>query len=158
MMKYFVYTVLGIVAAAIIAGFFIVGSPRKERLRRFDEQRVNDLQYLQSQIIQYWQSKEKLPEGLDVLRDDLRGVTVPRDPQTGESYGYEIRGDLTFALCADFSRLSLGREVEKPIPIPAYPGESYYGIRGSKSWEHDAGYHCFERTIDTDFFKPLRKE
>lgn len=164
-MKYFVYTIIGIVTTAIVAGFFIIGSPQEERLRRFDEQRINDLQYLQSQIVFYWQNKKKLPENLEILRDDLRGVTVPSDPQTGESYGYEIRGPLTFALCATFSRPSLGRKVDtaekstsyresKPIRATPSPPEPYYGIRGSTSWEYNAGRTCFERNIDTDFFKP----
>lgn len=166
--RYFIYTIIGIVTAAIVVGFFIVGSPQEERLRRFDEQRISDLQYLQSQIIQYWQSKEGLPENLEILRDDLRGVTVPIDPQTGEGYGYEVRGPLTFSLCANFARPvrnsvsngarpSLGREIAKPVPMPIYRPEPY-GVQGGESWEHDAGYTCFERTIDVDFFKPRKEE
>src|SRR3989344_4396636 len=41
--------VLGIVA--IIAGFFIVGTPQQARIYRFDTQKVNDLQNIQSQIV-----------------------------------------------------------------------------------------------------------
>src|SRR6185295_1419021 len=50
-----------IVLAMIIIGFIAVGSPAKQRALRFDSQRVSDLSNIQSQIIYYWQQKEKLP-------------------------------------------------------------------------------------------------
>jgi len=155
-MKYFVYIIISIVAASIVAGFFIIGSPQEERLRRFDEQRVGDLQFLQSYIVQYWQNKGKLPENLKVLHDDLRGVIIPLDPESRKEYIYEVRGSLTFALCAEFSRPSLGRETLKSAPAPAYPVGPYGGIGGGESWEHGEGRVCFERTIDPDFFKPIK--
>ncbi len=154
--RYFVYVVITAVAASVIAGFFIVGSPQEERFRRFDAQRIQDLQYLQSQIVQYWQGKGRLPEELSLLRDDLRGVTLPVDPKTGESYVYEVRGALAFSLCASFARPSLGSETGKSFPVPAYPAEPYLGIRGGDTWEHGTGDICFERIIDPDFFKQVK--
>lgn len=145
------------VAAAIIAGFFIVGSPQEERLRRFDAQRIQDLQFLQSEIVFYWQNKNTLPGNLEVLRNDIRGISIPRDPQTGESYGYEVRGPLTFALCANFARPLGGFTSDAARPKPLSPKPSF-DIRGDGVWEHEAGYTCFERMIDTDFFKPRKEE
>lgn len=152
-MKYFVYTVIGIVVAAIIAGFFIVGSPKEERLRRFDERRVQDLQFLQSEIINYWLTKSRLPENVFALRDDIRGVAIPRDPQTGDEYRYEVKGSLTFSLCASFARPSVA---PPGVPKPVRPIEpSYFG---EENWQHGAGFICFERTIDPERYRPREPE
>lgn len=149
-MKYFVYVVIAIVAASIVAGFFIVGSPREERLRRFDEQRVQDLQFLQSEILNFWQAKGKLPDSLADIRDDIRGISIPKDPQTNSDYGYTSKGPETFELCAIFIRPSIGSS-EMNAPKPAMPrGEPFLG---GQNWEHGESKMCFERTIDKDFYK-----
>ena len=154
-MKYFVYTIILIVAAAVIAGFFIVGSPRGERLRRFDDLRVQNLQFLQSEVINYWQNKERLPDNLDALRDDIRGISIPVDPRTGEVYGYEIKGPLSFSLCANFSLPGRYNEVGDPKLMRQPMGVAPYGRPGS--WEHDTGRVCFDRTIDKDIYKPIKQ-
>ncbi|MDP3994071.1 MAG: hypothetical protein U1C57_00945 [Candidatus Doudnabacteria bacterium] len=157
-MKFFVYTIIAVVAAAVIAGFFVVGSPQEERLRRFDEMRVQNLQFIQSEIIYFWQNKNHLPASLDDLRDDIRGISIPRDPQTGESYGYQTKGSANFELCANFARA--GRFENAPASgiqksVPAGIG---YSPGGYGNWQHDAGRVCFERTIDRDIYPPIRKE
>jgi len=148
--KYFTYFIIAIVAAAIIAGFFIVGSPLEGRVRRFDERRVSDLQFLQEEIKNYWMNKQKLPENLSLLRDDIRGVSIPKDPETGTEYEYNILGETKFALCASFSRPTetYGAPTQKLVPA-----EPYVGI---ENWEHKEGRVCFERTIDPDIYKPRK--
>lgn len=155
-MKYFIYTVIGTVAAAIIAGFFVVGSPREERLRRFDDQRVQDLQMLQSYIGEFYRAKSKLPQGLAELNDRFRGIIVPKDPETGSGYEYEIKGLLTFELCATFNRPGL--EDSSFLPKEALrTAVTRPGPFGDTTWEHPAGRFCFERTIDKDFFAPEKR-
>lgn len=146
-MKYFIYIVIGIVAAAIIGGFFIVGSPQAERARRFDEQRIQSLQFIQNYIGEFYRAKQRLPQSLTELNDEFRGVIVPPDPETGSEFGYEARGPLVFALCADFNQPSLGQTDNVPKPLSTGPF-------GPEIWEHGAGRVCFERTIDQDFFPP----
>ncbi len=147
-MKYFVILISLIIASAVIAGFFIVGSPQEQRLLKFDERRVQDLQLIQSELINYWANKEKLPNSLTDLRDDLRGFSMPKDPQTNDEYGYEVRGELNFALCATFSNSS----PEISAPKPAYPEPIY-----QESWQHQAGHACFERKIDPEIYGKPRK-
>ena len=156
-MKYFVYTIVGVVAVVIVAGFFVVGSPKEERMRRFDEQRVQHLQQLQWNIIEYWQSKGKLPVQLADLNDPTRGVIVPTDPETGESYGYEIKKSEAFALCATFQTETVSENLSPRMakPIPAIP-EFSDGISGGDVWTHGPGRVCFDRTIDKDFFVPRK--
>lgn len=152
--RYFAYAVMGIVAASIAAGFFVIGSPQEERFRRLDERRVSDLQFLQSEILNYWINKSRLPEDLSKLKDDIRGVVIPRDPETAENYEYNVKGSEMFELCAAFSRPSRSRETLRE-PKPAIPYEGPY--IGGENWEHDQGRICFARTIDKEIYKPRLK-
>ncbi len=148
------YAAIAIVAASIIGGFFIVGSPKEERAYRFDEERVSDLQMIQSEIVYFWQSKQKLPQELSELNDSVRGFRVPMDPENSSDYIYRKTGSLSFELCANFARASrneLARAAaEKPVPI----GRSY---EISGYWDHEVGEKCFQRTIDPQLFPPLNK-
>ncbi|HYE59629.1 MAG TPA: hypothetical protein VEA18_00390 [Candidatus Kapabacteria bacterium] len=157
-MKYFISFVILVVVSVIIGSLFFIGSPKEERMRRFDETRVQDLSNLQWQIVEYWQAKKKLPAELSVLNDPLRNIIVPTDPETQVAYGYEPKGDLTFALCATFAT---AQDTKNPStmarPVSYAP---YGGILDGDNWQHGTGYVCFERTIDPDFFKqpsPLLK-
>src|SRR3989344_5719035 len=64
-----------LVGIALVAGFFIGGSPAHLRQLRFDEQRLQDLQVIQSQIIYHWQQTSQLPSALDQLNDSITGFT-----------------------------------------------------------------------------------
>lgn len=147
-MKIFIYSIIGIVALSVVAGFFFVGSPLDERTRRIDERRISDLQLIQNEIIGYWMNKEKLPEDLSLLRDDIRGISIPADPETGAPYEYKILGDMKFSLCATFKLPSREYGEISAKPIPAEP----YG--GAENWQHGEGRVCFERTIDPDIYRP----
>lgn len=141
------------VLASVVGGFFIVGSPADQRLYRIDQQRVGDLQSIQWQIVNFWQQKEKLPATLAELEDPISGFVVPRDPETEKTYGYTVKGGLTFEVCAAFSAKSIGtgRGVEaEPAQIAPV------GIDGG-NWSHGVGSTCFSRTIDPDRFPPMRK-
>lgn len=151
-MKLFIYAVIGFVAIAVIAGFFVVGSPNEERLRRFDERRLGDLQSLQWEVINYWQKKDALPAALADLNDNVRGYVIPQDPQDGSAYGYRATGDLSFSLCATFDREATSDVapygIDGPMPIPQYKA----GYT-SAYWSHAAGYACFDRTIDPELYR-----
>ncbi|TSC52182.1 MAG: hypothetical protein LiPW41_393 [Parcubacteria group bacterium LiPW_41] len=134
-----------IILISIVIGFMFAGSPMKERTRKLDEQRISHLSTLQMNIVEYWQNKGKLPENLSVLRDDLRNISIPQDPETRTEYGYGIKGEDTFILCAVFGG---DKEKENGVSYDDY----YFGIRGDHSWNYKAGKSCFERTIDADFF------
>ena len=163
-------SILGIIliVGAIIWAFLIIGSPAQQRLLRLDQQRIQDLQNIQSQIIYYWQQKEKLPAQLSDLANPLSGYSVPIDPESekGQNYEYAVKGPLTFQLCATFD-LPLPKgwmeysSPGRPIPMgePAsnvsYP---YPGPGGTnESWYHSAGHACFERTIYKDLYPPNPK-
>lgn len=145
-----------IVLVAVVSGFFIIGTPVDQRLLRFDQEKVNDLQNIQWQIVNFWQSKERLPETLTELDDPISGFVVPVDPQTKEQYEYRVISGLTFELCAEFNKenvesVALNARAVKPVPIR---GE--FGFEDA-SWQHGEGKVCFERTIDPDLY-PVRKD
>lgn len=146
-MKLFVWAVIIVVAASIVAGFFIVGSPYTERMRRFDDERVADLQNIQWQIVNFWQQKERFPKDLNELRDDVSGWIAPLDPETSEPYKYMPGEGFSFSLCAKFL-----------LPSEAgalYPAPDFYIESGN--WTHEAGERCFERIIDPERYPPFAK-
>lgn len=106
---------------AIIWSFMVMGSPAKQRLLRLDDRRIQDLQNIQWQVINYWQRKEKLPDDLKDLKDPLSGYSLPVDPdfEKGKVYEYyrsEPMKNLKFELCATFS-LSMPPKAGRNIKI-----------------------------------------
>lgn len=146
--KGIVYGILFGVLLVVVAGFFTAGSPFRQRLVRFDIQKINDLQNIQWQVINYWQRKDKLPQSADDLRDDIAGYTAPTDPQSGSVYGYRATGGLSFELCADFNLPAdeRNRGGVKYAYEPMMP-------QVAESWEHGEGRVCFQRTIDPELYQ-----
>ncbi len=145
------FTAIGtsvVILLSIVCGFVLVGSPVQQRAIRFDLQRTTDLQTLQWQILNDWTTKGKLPTHLTDLNDSISGFVAPTDPVTHQPYGYNIKGDLSFELCATFvtdSAKTPGAKIPSYLATPASP----YGVPDlPSSWDHKAGFVCFERTID----------
>jgi hypothetical protein len=125
-----------VVVAAVAWGFILAGSPATRRLERFDDQRLRDLQTIareiQSTVVDPAVANPKdkgslkapLPKTLEEAAKSARGEKINlRDPETGESYGYTVKNDSTYELCATFAR---SRDEDSGI-----------------FWNHPAGVHCF---------------
>jgi hypothetical protein len=140
-----------VVVGMLALGFFIAGSPSHQRDIRLDEERVNDLSTIQYEVINYWRLKDVLPENLSLLENDLTGFRLPADPETEAAYEYRVTGDLSFELCAVFKE-----KTEEDSDGMKYPAPVVYdrGTPGSTTevWSHEAGRHCFSRTIDPDLY------
>ncbi len=135
---------------SLIGVFLIIGSPHKERLYRFDEQKVGDLQNLQFQIIDYWQSKHELPSSLNDLTNAFIGYVVPVDSQTTLEYEYRVTGDLNFELCAVFN-------LEGSYPSErSYPSVRYPSSKEVTPWLHGPGSTCFPTSIDPEIYLPRK--
>lgn len=151
--KIFVWSVASAVAAIVVAGFFVAGSPFKQRLVRFDVQKANDLQNLQGQVVNYWIQKNQLPNILDDLRDSISGFVPPIDPQSGAAYRYNVTGKLSFELCAEFNLPSAAGQIGGRVPKVAYT--TPFGYEGTnETWDHNAGSQCFSRSIDPELYRP----
>ena len=147
--RYVNYAVGAAVLVAIVGGFFIVGTPQQARLMRFDQEKVYALQNIQSQLVNFWQTKQVLPATLIELNDPLYGTTVPVDSQTVEPYSYDRTSNSSFKLCATFNAVSR--------QVPAGYTEPYRYGEGDQNWEHGAGEVCFSRTIDPERYPPYTK-
>ncbi len=140
-----------VILGAIVAGFFIVGSPKEQRAVRMDEQRVYDLQSIQSSTLNYWTQKESLPSTLQDLQDPFSGYKAPVDPETGADYEYTVKGDLEFEMCAVF-------QGDNPTGMSpngiAYPRMMYNANSDASFdvWSHGMGRTCFMRTIDPELY------
>jgi len=138
-----------VVCMSIALGFVFVGSPAQQRLVRLDEQRVNNLSTIQSEVISYYDQKKVLPPTLESLRNSLTGFVAPTDPVTHQPYEYVVKDGLKFDLCATFGAASVtDASMATPAPYPYYDGRYSYG----QNWTHGAGRVCFERTIDPTLF------
>ena len=174
------YFSMAVVLALIVWSFCVIGSPFKQRQLQLDEKRVGDLQNIQSQIINYWQQKEKLPAFLKDTANPISGYSLPVDPEfeKGKVYEYNLKDakKLTFELCADFSLpmpkgwqeyqgyrgggiMPMTTKTDPDMPVSdtatniAYP----YPSGTNDSWDHQIGRTCFERTIDKDLYPPYPK-
>jgi hypothetical protein len=152
--RYVTYGVGVLVFVAIASGFFIVGTPQQARLMRFDEQKVSDLQTIQWQLVNYWQTKQTLPATLTETNDPLSGFVVPSDPQTGEPYEYQRTSNISFELCAMFNAKDRYARVYPERPITPVPNVAK---AGGDTWEHGEGRVCFERTIDPERYPPINR-
>ena len=142
----------GAMLVVVIIGIFLAGSPFRQRLLRFDERKISDLQSIQWQIVSFWQNKERLPAGLGELEDPISGFIPPRDPQNGANYDYRTTGNLSFELCAEFNLAS----EETGITVPRAPVYTEYG-KSDETWKHGDGRQCFSRTIDPELYPPIKK-
>lgn len=150
--KILAWITAAVVLIVIIAGFFIVGSPATQRMRRFDDQKISDLQTIQYEIVYYWQQKEKLPEKIDDLKNSISGFYPPTDPETSIAYEYIIKDPLTFELCAVFKTegKNIGNFAQNPMMSESMP---YYEGSYQQNWDHGIGRVCFSRTIDPELYR-----
>jgi hypothetical protein len=140
-----------VVLVAIVGGFFIVGTPTEQRMMRFDERRVSDLQVTQNEIVNYWTQKNILPPTLNELKNSISGFVPPIDPETNTAYEYNIKSGLVFELCAEFNLPNLAdKSITGIRTIPRSVYEPY-----NQNWSHGKGRACFERTIDPELYKSI---
>ena len=136
----------------VVSGFVIFGTPQEMRQHRYDDQKVADLQNIQGQIVNYWQTKHALPKSLADLNDSLTGYVVPNDAQSGQPYTYHTSGPLAFELCAAFNLPTDTPEGQGVYPsVATYPTAPGFGVGAlGGDWEHGSGDTCFPRTIDPE--------
>ncbi|MDO8499564.1 MAG: DUF5671 domain-containing protein [bacterium] len=141
--------VSALVVISIIIGVRVIGTPRDQRNRRFDEQRMQNLDMLQNEIISYWTRKSVLPATLNDLQDDISGFFPPNDPGSHLPYEYKIIDTLTFKLCASFALSNEAYSRSGPKEIPYSYNNTY-----QQNWSHPrVGNNCFTRKIDPELYQ-----
>jgi hypothetical protein len=121
--------VAGIVAIAAVATSIWLNPPSVNRARTLDGQRLRDLQQIETAISIYYNSHQALPA-------DLKAIDNPwsadwGDPETRQSYEYEIQGPASYQLCAIFSRKS----------------DEGMSTQDGPCWKHSAGRNCFKQSL-----------
>ena len=131
-LKIFLGVVILAVVAAVSYAIILVGSPAGQRLIKFDERRVSDLQNISFSLDRFWEGNEELPATLEELREPQYFVRSIKDPATEELYEYTVVGENRYELCAVFATDSSARHEEPPKPFSA------------STWEHGVGRVCFQ--------------
>jgi hypothetical protein len=142
-LRHFRIAFLICLVGALVGGFFVLDTPSTVRSQRQDQERINRLSNISWKVEEHYRSEEKLPSALSEIEDNLvKGHLL--DPNTEEPFRYEVLTDEKYELCATFERSN-----REPIP-----GEISF-VR-SIDWLHEAGEHCFERTVEDfeGFIKP----
>jgi hypothetical protein len=121
------------VLAAIVAGFWLLGSPGKQRLISLDSQRVQNLSAIASELSSDLAANGDIPAKPlpEQLSDRIRNQY--KDPETQEPYSYKRISDKAYELCATFALPSDANENNRALPP-----------FGDTRWQHPEGLHCFE--------------
>ncbi len=137
-----------VVVGSIIWGFAVLGSPRTQRLYKYDEQKVSDLQNINSYIQSYYSQKGSLPTTLDEVASQ-NYMSMPVDKQNSKPYEYHLVGQSakTYQLCAEFNTDS---QMENGYSIA-----NYYDTQ--TSWKHEIGHKCFNLSIPVSMYAPVPK-
>ncbi len=137
-------TALILVVGSIVWGFAVLGSPRTQQLYKYDQEKIGNLQTLDSQIRNYYSVKRTLPKTFAEAMSESYYGNLLVDPQSKQPYEYEKVSETTYRLCAFFNKESSDK----------YSGSYSPYIYGEISWTHPAGRHCFERSVNlTDYPK-----
>lgn len=139
---------LVLVILSIVLGFVIIGSPKTQRLKKYDMQKVEDIQQLQSQIVSYWQVTGKLPENLIELASEYGYVNI-NEPDSKKQYDYGILSPQSFEICANFNFDS-----EKNNPYSRAIISEKYNYSTPSDWSYVRGQSCFTYVINEQIYKP----
>jgi hypothetical protein len=120
-----------VVAASLVLGFFIVGSPAHGRQVAADQRRVTDIKAVAQLIHEYRPQGNTLPRNLDGFGSNL--TAAPHyDPITSKPYEYRYLGGTSYELCATFDTRN---------------DDTTFGI-----FVHPAGRACFKLDANQGYY------
>jgi hypothetical protein len=124
--------VAGVAVLAVVIAAVTLEPPHVQRQQRLDARRTSDLSTANRAVNEYWKRRRALPPSLDAIAAEA-GMNIQRkDPETDIAYGYEITGERSFRLCANFARDS----------------EAGGGHPTEFEWAHGSGRQCFDRIVE----------
>ncbi|NJL48047.1 MAG: hypothetical protein HC929_11875 [Leptolyngbyaceae cyanobacterium SM2_5_2] len=116
------------VIAGIVGGFWVLGTPARQREIAADRQRLQDLGAIAQNLHQQYLNQPDTYQ----LPDTLPTAESRNDPLTNQPYEYERQGDRNFQLCATFDTDS------RTYPLANRPNDP-----ALERWHHPQGRHCF---------------
>lgn len=169
-----------VVLFALVWSISVMGNPSEMRAKKIDSTRLSDISRIQQEILNRFNSTDKIPAELAELNNAFQGYAVPLDPITKVAYGYKVIQQPTFKmnyttnkkelatpaifeLCATFQTVRNVNERGVAIPEPTGLGtggldlkysaqNSYYDGDQTPFWNHDIGEACFKRIISTEMY------
>lgn len=138
LLRFLIVFVTLIIITAIVIGFYFIGSPSEQRLRRLDEQKIQSLQTIQMDLENYWITNKKLPKALADLKGTKYSASTLFDPQSNKPYEYKVVDEKNYQLCADFNLTSYSWDFSK----------KYGQILPDYNWGHNSGKYCFDLSLD----------
>jgi hypothetical protein len=117
------------VIIGIVGGFWVLGTPGRQRSIAADRQRLQDIASITQNLHQNYLNQ---PETYQ-LPDTIPAAETRNDPLTNQPYEYERLSDRTFQLCATFDTDSSSYPLGNRPQDPAL-----------QRWQHPQGRHCFE--------------
>lgn len=134
-LQFFSVVFVAVVLLAVVTAFVLVGSPAKAREAREDNQRIMNLQEINSAIMDFYNRESRLP-------DDLKSLTISdlslQDPVTKIAYEFNKINANAYELCANFAQ-ALQKESDMT--------EGWYF---DPVWTHGIGHQCFEVKVFTN--------
>ncbi|MBE9140088.1 hypothetical protein IQ254_23310 [Nodosilinea sp. LEGE 07088] len=124
------------VIAAIAAGFWVLGTPGRQRDIAADRQRLQDLSLIAQRLNERYAAAD---DDSFELPETLAAQDSENDPLTNQPYEYQKLGDRTFELCAMFDTDSSTYRLGNRQPNA-----------DQERWQHPVGRHCFEFDV-TEF-------
>jgi hypothetical protein len=127
-----------IVVGSLAAALAVMESPAKQRDRRLDDRRAQELEAIVAAIDEAASTTGRLPATLAALADQPGSSLSIADPVDGTPYAFEATAARAYRLCATFatSTADTGRDA------------AAFGWR-QVEWRHPAGRHCFDRRVAT---------
>lgn len=123
------------VAIGVVAGFWVLGGPNRQRLISADRERIEDLRSIAWRL--YQESEKAQDRGQPVeLPESLEGRNSAVDPITNLAYEYRRLSQTTYELCAEFATDS------SDYPLRQAPRN-----REENEWRHPQGRYCFELDV-----------
>ncbi|MEL7363874.1 MAG: DUF5671 domain-containing protein, partial [Bacteroidota bacterium] len=97
------FALSALILASIVGGFAVIGSPSTARGIQLDDNRIEDLRFIEAELRTHWVRERVLPDTLDTVPSlELRANDVLIDPESAVPYDYQTRSDSTYTLCASF--------------------------------------------------------
>jgi hypothetical protein len=137
-----------VILVFIILGFGVLGSPQTQRLIRYDNQKISDLQNIQWQVISYWQLNGMMPASLSDIKSQQQYTEIPTDPQLKTTYEYKKTDTMVFELCAEFNKEDKNQNPYITNGVNSKIMNSTGDVIQNSNWNHGAGRQCFSRVID----------
>ena len=123
-----------IVVATLVAALWVMESPSKQRDRRIDERRVEQLEAIADALDLWKNSHKRLPASLRELASQPGLSIAIVDPVDGKPYEYQALSGWDYRVCARFATST----AERPN---GDNGIHWY----EKRWMHPVGHYCFDR-------------